>query len=369
MSVKIKDIKNFFEKVFSNVSIQYEWDNSGAQILTGKDDITKVGFALDPTKEVMNRAIDEGCELLITHHPLFFAPLKNINAGNIIGGKIQSAIKNDLNIMSYHTCLDMAAYSLNDYLADILGASAEGFVEFFSSEKFNKFVCFVPEGYEDKIIDAIDFAGGGSIGEYSKCTFYARGTGTFLPGENTDPFIGHKGSLGKVDEYRIETIVPEKYISSVVNSVSKVHPYEEMAYDVYPMDIGEDAGIGRICRFDKGVNFRDFLSTAASKLGVDVVKHNVEYTDFSFDKFAIVTGSGTSLWKKCSAKGVKVLLTGDLKHHEALDAAEAGVAIVDCGHFHTERIYMGYLADLLKEKYSIFTKVIDETPSIKNFRG
>jgi dinuclear metal center YbgI/SA1388 family protein len=369
MPIYINDIKKFLEEQFSDLSRQFDWDNSGGQILSSGSEIRKIGFALDPSKQVIAQAINEGCELLITHHPLFFAPLKQIDTATLLGSKINMALKNNLNILSYHTSLDLADYSLNDYLADLVDAETEDFLEYFNSDGYVKFVCFVPRGYENSIIDAIDSAGGGCIGRYSKCTFFVEGTGTFLPGDSANPFIGKKGELTKTEEYRLETIVLKKDIDNVIQSAAKVHPYEEMAYDVYPMDLEKSNGLGRVCSFSEKILFKDFLTKLEKILNLDILRHNAYNLDFDFKKFAIVTGSGASLWKRCVQKDVKVLLTGDLKHHEALDAAEAGVTIVDCGHFNTERIYMEYLSSIIQKNFAIDTIMLEEKPSIKYFWG
>lgn len=367
--MQIDDIKNFFEKNFSDISRQYDWDNSGVQILSESKDLKRVGFALDPTEEIIDQAIDEGCELLITHHPLFFAPLRKIDFSSGIGKIVSKALKAGLSIFSYHTSLDLADYSLNDYIADLLGGNVEGYLDYFKSENYLKFVVFVPKGFEDSVISAIDEAGGGCIGNYSKCTFYTEGTGTFLPGDNTDPFIGEKGRLEKAEEVRLETIVRVKDINKVVKTVNKAHPYEEMAYDIYPLAIEDNKGLGRICTFKEHVGFGDFLETIYELLSLEVIKHNAKDTQFEFRKFAVVAGSGSSLWKKCKSAGVDVLVTGDMKHHDALDARAEGIVIVDCGHFETERIYMEYLSTLIKDKFDIDTKILKETPSIKYFWG
>ncbi len=368
MSININDIKKFLEKQFSDSSRQFDWDNSGGQILSSVKEITKIGFALDPSKHVIAQAVNEGCELLITHHPLFFAPLKKIDTSSPLGFKIKIALENNLNIFSYHTSLDLSDYSLNDYLAGLLEAVPEDFLEYFNSDYYVKFVCFVPKGYENRIIDAIDDAGGGCIGKYSKCTFMVEGTGTFLPGDSTNPFIGKKGELTKTEEYRLETIVLKKDINRVIEKVKKIHPYEEMAYDVYPLELKKANGLGRICSFSEKISFSDFLIKLKQILKLDIVKHNASL-DFDLKKFAIVTGSGASLWNRCIQKGVNVLLTGDIKHHDALDAAEAGVTIVDCGHFETERIYMEYLSSAIQKHFDVDTIVLEEKSSIKYFWG
>ncbi|MGA1847161.1 Nif3-like dinuclear metal center hexameric protein [Deferribacter abyssi] len=368
MEIKTKNIIDFFEREFSSKNREYEWDSNGIQLLVHDKKISKIVFALDPTDDSIDYAIKMGCELLVTHHPFFFRPIKHIDFSTVIGNKIVKCIRNELNLLSYHTVLDRADYSLNDFIADKLGAEViSGFTDF-RQESYYKFVVYVPKGYETKIIDAIDVAGGGKIGNYSKCTFYAEGTGTFLPGENTNPFLGKVGELEEVNEYKLETIVKGKYLQKLINNVLSVHPYEEVAYDVYKLEMGEEYSLGRICRFKSEITLDEFFNMLSEKLNIENIRYNYMFGNKKFDKFAIVTGSGASLWKDCIKHGVTVLLTGDMKYHDALDASEHGVTIVDIGHFESEMLFMKHIADIIASRFSIETLYYENKCKIKNWR-
>jgi len=368
MEIKTKDIIRFFENDFSYLSRQYEWDTNGIQIIVHDNNISKIVLSLEPTIDAIEFAIKEGCELMITHHPLFFRPIKRVDIYNPIGKKISLSVLNQLNILSYHTVLDRADYSLNDYIADVVGAKVlRGFADL-EKESFYKFVVFVPKGYENKVIDAIDAAGAGKIGNYSKCTFYTEGTGTFLPEEGTSPFLGKIGKLEEAHEYRLETIVRKKDLEKVLKSVLAVHPYEEVAYDIYKLEMGEEYSLGRVCGFDKEIEFTQFLKLLSEKFNLNNISHNNSGENFSFDKFAVVTGSGATFWKECKKQNIKVLLTGDMKYHDAVDAYENGVVIVDIGHYESESIYMNYLAKLLEEKFKVKTIVYKSKLKINHWR-
>lgn len=98
-----------------------------------------------------------------------------------------------------------------------------------------KLVWFVPEDFLDATRDAVFAAGGGRIGEYERCSWYAAGTGTFLGGESTSPAVGERGREERVPELRVETVVPSDRVGDVVAALRRAHPYEEPAYDVYPL--------------------------------------------------------------------------------------------------------------------------------------
>lgn len=368
MEIKTKDIIRFIENDFTSLNRQYEWDSNGIQIFAHDKKISKIVFTLEPTKDAIEFAIKEGCELMITHHPLFFRPLKYLDFSTPIGEKIIKCVKHGVNLLSYHTVLDRADYSLNDYLAELIGARViSGFTDF-GKEEYYKLVVYVPRGYENKIIDAIDNAGGGKIGNYSKCTFYTDGIGTFLPEEGTNPFIGKIGRLEEANEYRLESIVKKKYLNSVINAVLSVHPYEEVAYDVYKLEIGDQFSLGRVCSFDEKVGFYDFFSILADKLGIENIKHNNPGDDFAFEKFAVVTGSGASLWKDCKNQNIKVFLTSDMKYHDAVDAYENGVYIIDIGHYESEFIFMNYLSSLIAKKFNVKTIAYKNKVKINHWR-
>ena len=368
MSVNLELILHFFENDFSKLNRQYEWDNSGRQVIVSPGPVTKVALSLDPTKEVIQEAVNKGCELLITHHPIFFGSFKRIDIREPLSDKVVCAIKNNLNIVSYHTNLDLGDDGLNDYISRILDVeSSEGFIPE-GEEKYYKFVVFVPSGYENKIMDAIELSGGGQIGRYKKCTFQASGVGTFEPTEGTNPFVGTIGKTEEVAETRIETIIHESGLSNIIANVVNCHPYEEVAYDVYPLAISKKYFLGRVCSLKKTMNINKFFEHISQKLGINDLRYNFETSDMEIKKFAVITGSGASLWKHCLKAGVNVLLTGDMKHHDALDAKEHGILVVDAGHFSTERIYMGYLREVILSNFDVEVFVLEEENSIKNWR-
>lgn len=366
--IRVKEVLEFLERGFADVTRQYDWDNSGRQLVLDDQKVQKAALALDPTEKVIEQAIKEGCELLITHHPLFFGKVKSLDHSKPFDRKVIKAVRGNLSIISAHTSLDLADYSLNDYLAELLGSSVISDFVTEGREELLKFAVFVPADHAEAVRDAMINAGGGHIGNYSGCTFSIPGQGTFMPGEGTDPFIGEKGRLEKLSEVRIETIIPKSKLNNLLKEVIKAHPYEEVAHDIYKLDMGLGYGLGRVCGFDNPVDASDFLALVRDRLGADTLRINMSAEGLSIDRFAVVTGSGASMWKKCLSAGVKVLLTGDMKHHDALDAAENGVMIVDAGHFETERVYMSFLAGVLEKELKIKTVLMDEKPSITYWR-
>ena len=362
--VTLNRIISFFEDDFADIRCQSSWDFSGRQIYLGDHDVTKVCLALDPSKEVIRQAIDRGCELLITHHPLFFQPTRGINITRPLDKAAIMAIRNGLSILSYHTNLDISIHGTNSYLLKLLGATDQGWFSPEGALEYVKLAVFVPSGHEHTVLDAIDRAGGGRVGNYRRCAFSVIGTGTFTPLEGSNPFIGMKNSVEEVVEVRLEVLVPADITDYVVAAMKAAHPYEVPAFDVVSVKSPEEYGMGRIGELKKDYSYEEFIALLKRKLKIKELHTNMESRDEPVRRFAVCTGSGGGLWKDCLRHDISTYITGDLKHHDALDARQAGIWVTDIGHFNSEKIYMNHLAGILRERFATEVFVAQETPSI-----
>ena len=236
-------------------------------------------------------------------------------------------------------------------------------------EEVYKFAVFTPYDYKDQVFNAITNAGAGSLyGNYSSCGFIAEGAGLFTPLENAKPFVGEPLEPQIVDEVKIETVVLKKDINNVIKAMKEAHPYEEAAYDLIKLENNIPYGFGRIANLNKTYTLKEFISFVKEKLNITNINTNMEDIE-PFNKIGICTGSAASLWKDALKKGVKVLLTGDMKYHDALDAYEHGICIIDAGHQGTEEIYMNYLLEILKKQFNIEVIVIKQETQIINWGG
>jgi dinuclear metal center YbgI/SA1388 family protein len=365
--VDIEEVISFLESQVSPISQQLSWDNSGRQICFPCSKTGIIALALDPTERVIRQALEKGCGLLITHHPLFFDKFQRMDFSKNLFKKVGMAVKANLNLVSFHTNFDNASYNTSDYICDLLGAEKISCVSENDQENLFKFTIFVPIGFEPKIIKAIDDAGAGSIGNYKKCTFYSQGTGTFEPGENTKPFIGRPGKYEEVKETRLETIVKGENLSLLIDKVLAAHPYEEPAYDVYKLHNPRLSGIGTICSYKMPISLNDFVNKLREIFNIKFLRFNNMFNIKSVNSFAIIAGSGASMWSVCKDKGLDLLITGDLKHHDALNAAEDSFTIIDVGHFQSEQLFLKYIKSLLEKKFNVKIEIIEERSSI-NYR-
>ena len=368
--VKTTDIIHFLEYQFADISKQSKWDFSGKQVFTGDKEITKIALSLDAKYNIIEKAIEKGCELLITHHPLFFHECKGIDVTNLNYKKAVTAIKGNLDILSYHTNIDIADNGTNDYICSLLNAEMEnGYLSIEGVEEVYKFAVFTPYDYKDQVFNAITNVGAGSLyGNYSSCGFIAEGAGLFTPLENAKPFVGEVLEPQVVDEVKIETIVLKKDINNVIKAMKEAHPYEEAAYDIIKLENNLPYGFGRIANLNKTYSLKEFISFVKEKLNITNINTNMEDTA-PFNKIAVCTGSAASLWKDALKKGVNVLLTGDMKYHDALDAYEHGICIIDAGHQGTEEIYMNHLSEILKKQFNIEVIVLKQETQIINWGG
>ena len=349
MSVKVKDIMGVMEQIAPK-HLAEGWDNVGLAIGDPEREVTKIVVALDVIDPVIEEAKEIGAEMIVTHHPmLLFKKIESITTQNALGKRIYNLIENGIAAFSAHTNLDIAKGGTNDVLAELAGLTNIELLEETWAQTFKKIVVYVPVGHEDAVRTAMCEAGAGHIGAYSHCTFGAAGKGTFLPLEGTDPFLGEQGKLEVADEIRLETIVPSEKVNGVVKAMISAHPYEEAAYDIYAVEQkGKTEGIGRIGELPEAMPFKDFAAMLKEKLGLDAIRL-VGDGDKMVKKVGLCTGAGVSFTALAAAKGCDAYLTGDIKYHEAQDAIEKGIGVVDVTHYASEVLIVPVLQRKLTE--------------------
>lgn len=327
-----------------------QWDNCGLLVGDPRQEVKGILVCLDVSHNVLEEALTQGANVILSHHPLIFKPLKGLRLDKPQGQILARIIKNDLQIIALHTNYDQAREGVSVQLARILGLVDTQVLQPKDLEKLYKLVVFVPTDYEAQVREAMGNAGAGHIGNYSHCTFRAAGTGTFLPLEGTNPFLGTQGQLEEAAEYRLETIVPESLLSQVIEAMLAAHPYEEVAYDLIPLaNRQEGYGLGRVGRLPAPLKLRDFVQQVKSQLSLSAVKVAGD-PEREITQVAVCGGSGKSLIPLAAQAGAQVLVTGELGHHDAQLAQELGLALVDAGHYATEAVSLPFLVEALKDK-------------------
>ncbi|MDM5276469.1 Nif3-like dinuclear metal center hexameric protein [Paenibacillus silvae] len=322
-------------------------DRIGLQLGSLQKEISHVLVALDVTDEVVEEAIRIGANLIIAHHAIMFRPVKSLSTDTPMGKLYEKLIKNDIAVYIAHTNLDVAEGGINDWMAEALGIESKESLEDVHTDQLYKLAVFVPRTHHEQVLQAILEAGAGSIGQYSKCSFNTEGTGTFVPGEGTQPFIGAQGQMERVEEMRIETLVPQSLRSKVIQAMLKAHPYEEVAYDLYAVDLkGRTLGLGRLGPLKEPKTLGELVEVVKAQFNVPQVRV-VGDLNKKIKKAAVLGGSGSRYVLTARFKGADVIVTGDIDYHTAHDALMAGMCIIDPGH-NTEKIMKPKTADWLR---------------------
>ncbi len=351
MVATVADIIQAME-TFAPIWLAEEWDNVGIQVGQTDWPVRKVWVALDPTPDVVRDACKNNIDLLITHHPLIFKPLKSINFNTTIGSIIHMAVQGQMAIFTAHTNLDNATDGLNDILARRIGLKNLKVLGAARDMESCKLAVYVPEGYEQKILNTLFETRAGKVGSYTCCSFRSKGKGTFRPDSSSKPFTGKIGEISHADEVRIETVVRKNDLNSVIEQLKKSHPYETMAYDVYPLLAVEcRQGLGRIGTLDQPISLVTFARSIKEKLGLDYVSVAGK-PKLLVSEAAVCSGSGSSLMDDFFSSGAQVFISGDLRYHDARAVEAAGLGLIDIGHFASEHLIVEVLAQRLKKALS-----------------
>ncbi len=330
-----------------------EWDNVG--LLVGCDGwpARRVLLTVDLTPAVLAEARKGRFDMVIAYHPPIFRPIKTMIAGRTGQSSIAAeALAQRIAVYSPHTALDAAPGGTNDALAGLCGlvevgpAATAG-----AADRQCKLVVFVPPENVEQVAEAVFRAGAGRIGDYEKCGFRLRGEGTFFGTEGADPVIGRKGRLERVDEIRMETVFPRRRLAAVIKAVRQSHPYEEPAFDVYSLNAAPDRrlGQGRIGRFGKPVRLAALARILTHKTkaacptmvgdGGGVIRQGLVWAG---------AAGGSSFDTAVESLGDRsVIITGEIRHHDALRFARRGVAAIGLGHWASERPALAPLRDML----------------------
>lgn len=345
-------------------------DKIGLQLGTLQKEIKKILVALDVVDEVVEEAIRIQADLIIAHHAIIFRPLPHIQTDLPAGRLIEKLIKHDIAVYIAHTNLDIAEGGMNDLMARALNLSELSSLEDVHTEKLSKLVVFIPESHADRVREAIFNAGAGWIGQYSHCSFNLEGTGTFMPREGSVPYIGKQGKLENVQEIRVETLVPDSMRKKVIQAMLKAHPYEEVAYDLYPVDLkGRVFGLGRVGKLSASVSLQELAETVKQALDVPMLRV-VGQPERSVRKVAVLGGSGSRYFRHALFAGADVLVTGDIDYHSAHDAMAAGLALIDPGH-NAEKIIKAHVAEYLNAKFKenkLQTEAVASSVNTEPFR-
>ena len=347
----LKEITNYLES-FAPLSLQESYDNAGLIVGNPDAEITSAIVTVDVTEDVVDEAVEKKAQLIVAHHPVVFAGLKKLTGKNYVERTVLKAIKNDVAIYAAHTNLDSVTGGVNTKICEKLGLKNCSVLQPLTGH-LKKLVTFIPAEHANKVRSAVFEAGAGHIGNYDYCGYNLEGEGSFRGNEETNPFVGEKNKIHYEKELRFETIFPGHLQRKVIRALIDAHPYEEVAYDIYPLDNTFDKiGMGMVGTLPEPVSEKYFLSLLKSTFQTGIIKHTA-LKGTEVKKVAVSGGAGSFLLNKAIASGADFFVTGDFKYHQFFDA-ENKIVIADIGHYESEQFTKELFYELLTKKFPKF---------------
>jgi dinuclear metal center YbgI/SA1388 family protein len=352
----IKDIISAIE-AYAPTMYQESYDNCGLQVGNPGDEATGVLITLDVTEDIIDEAIDRGCNMVVSHHPLLFSGLKRISGRTYVERVVLKAIKNDISIYAAHTNMDNVYNGVNAKIAEKLGLTDTRILSP-KTGTLSKLYTYAPQAAADKVRDALFAAGAGSLGKYKECSFNTAGSGTFRPEEDADPAIGEAGGPREwVDELKIEVIVEKHTETAVLRALFGSHPYEEVAYELIPLpNQNQELGAGMVGNLPGPMPATEFLAFLKHQMKTDCIRHT-DLSEKNITRVAVCGGSGSFLLKDAINAGADIFITGDFKYHQFFDA-EGKIIIADIGHYESEQFTSEIFEAILKKKFPNFAVLL-----------
>ncbi|MHB1177628.1 MAG: Nif3-like dinuclear metal center hexameric protein [Daejeonella sp.] len=349
--MKLLELTSFLETI-APLAYQEDYDNSGLIIGSPDQNVSGALISLDCTEAVVDEAIENGLNLIISHHPIVFKGLKKFNGKRYVERVVMKAIKHDIALYAIHTNFDNVLDGVNKKICDKLGVK-NGSILKPKERALKKLVTFCPDADAEKIRQAMFNAGAGWIGNYSECSYNTEGFGTFKASEGAAPHVGEIGKRHHESETRIETVYPESIEKSLIAALIESHPYEEVSYDLYPISNPyPQVGSGMVGNLETDLEEIQFLQLVKEKLHAKVIRHTA-LRGKKISRVAVCGGAGSFLLANALNAGADIFITSDFKYHEFFDA-EGRLIIADVGHFESEQFTQELLFELISEKFRNF---------------
>jgi len=356
MAVTLGEFVQWFEELIPT-AFQESYDNSGLQVGDPSAEISSVLLTVDVTPAVMEEAAAAGCNLVVSHHPLIFKPLRHLVGGSDVQHSVAAAVRKDIAVYSAHTSLDNSAGGVSHILAEKIGlqdirvlAPLEG--------RLSKIVTFVPHLHAGAVRDALFTAGAGVTGNYDHCSFNVTGEGTFRAGQGAEPFSGEVGKDHTEPEVRIEVVVPSYLTGRCVRALLDAHPYEEVAYDIIALQNGFH-GAGAIGRLPAPLTGEKLLERLKQLTGIPAIRYSGDLHRL-LSTVALCGGSGSEYLGAAARAGADAFLTADIRYH-TFAGAPPSMLVADIGHYESEKFSLELLHNLIQKKFPNFALRFSET--------
>ncbi|GAL63853.1 Nif3-like dinuclear metal center hexameric protein [Algibacter lectus] len=354
----IQDVINQLEHL-APLAYAEDFDNVGLLVGDKNSKLTGVLVTLDTLEAVVDEAIEQNCNLIVSFHPIIFKGLKKITGKNYVERVVLKAIKNDIAIYSMHTALDNAQQGVNHIICEQLQLKNQHIL-IPQSKTIKKLSTYVPKNEANKLRDALFAVGAGAIGNYNHCSFNVEGYGTFNGNENANPTIGEKGKTHTEDETKITVTFAKHLESKIIDTLFKTHSYEEVAYEITTLENkNQNIGMGMVGELAEAMDETDFLQHLKIKMNTGAIRHS-SFLNKKIKKVAVLGGSGSFAINNAKAAGADAFVTADLKYHDFF-MAENSILLADIGHYESEQYTKNLLVAYLTKKITNFAIILSKT--------
>ncbi|GAA3624452.1 Nif3-like dinuclear metal center hexameric protein [Flavivirga jejuensis] len=354
----VQDVINHLEEL-APLAYAESFDNVGLLVGNKNEKITGVLVTLDTLEAVVDEAIKEKCNLIVSFHPIIFKGLKKLTGKNYVERVVMKAIKHDISIYSMHTALDNASQGVNDMICNQLELTKKRIL-IPQSETIKKLTTYVPKDEAEQLRTALFNVGAGSIGNYNDCSFNVEGYGTYNGNENSNPTKGDKGKIHTEIETKITVTYAKHLESKVIKALFDSHSYEEVAYEITTLENkNQSIGMGMIGELKQPMDASSFLNYVKNKMNTPCIRHS-SFLNKPIKKIAVLGGSGSFAIQAAKASGADAFITADLKYHDFF-TAENRILLADIGHYESEQFTKNLLVAYLTKKITNFAFVLSKT--------
>ena len=336
-----------------------DFDNVGLLVGDKNQNVSGILVTLDTLEAVVDEAIENNCNMIVSFHPIIFKGLKKLTGKTYVERVVIKAIQHNIAIFSIHTALDNAFQGVNAIICDQLELQNKNIL-IPQSGTLKKLQTYVPKNNAETLRTALFKAGAGNIGNYDACSFNVNGNGTYRGNEASNPTIGEQGKLHSEEETAVSVVFKKHLETKVINALLRAHPYEEVAYEVSTLDnTNPYIGMGMIGELTKPMNELECLNYVKTKMNATAIRHS-KLRNQPIKKIAVLGGSGSFAIGAAKASGADLLVTADLKYHDFF-SAENTIVLADIGHYESEQFTKSFLVDYLSKKITNFAIILSKT--------
>jgi dinuclear metal center YbgI/SA1388 family protein len=354
----VKEVTDVLEE-FAPLTYAEDFDNVGLLVGSYTQKVTGILVTLDTLEDVIDEAIANNCNLIVSFHPIIFSGLKRITGASYVERVVIKAIQNNIAIYSIHTALDNCKEGVNAKICELLEIK-EPQILIPQKNTIKKLTTYAPVNMAEKLKNALFAAGAGTIGNYSHCSFTTLGTGSFMPEEEANPTIGEIGQVHLEEEVQINLTFTASVEKKVLQALFKNHPYDEVAYEVLTLENNnQNIGMGMIGTLGRPMGELEFLKFVRDRMQAKGIRHS-KLLNKKIERVAVLGGSGAFAIKAAKAAGADIFITADVKYHQFYEA-EDKLIIADIGHYETEQFTKNLLVDYLTKKIPNFAIRLSES--------